>query len=153
MSEQEAAVVETEDTPEETFEPSIAVFHCRWCLPESEKVRALLPEEVGRKALVIKINCSARMEAEFAIKAFGEGYDGVLVLGCEVGECHYLTGNHQAMKRLGLLRDLLALAGIYPERLGTCWVSPFDEQTIKAHLDSFVDGVRVAGSFTGGAAQ
>jgi coenzyme F420-reducing hydrogenase delta subunit len=151
MSETESATVETEELEEETFEPSIAVFHCRWCLPESEKVRALLPEAVGRKALIIKINCSARMEAEFAIKAFGEGYDGVLVLGCEIGECHYLTGNHQAIKRLGLLRDLLALAGIYPERLGTYWVSPFDEQMIKAHLDAFLDGVREAGSFTGGA--
>lgn len=127
--------------------PAVALFHCRWCLPDSDAARSLLPTSVGDDALVLRLNCSGRMEAEFAIKALAEGYDAVIVIGCEIGECHYRTGNHQAMKRLTLLRDLFALAGIYPERLGVFWVSPYDLEGIRDSLAGYVEGVTDLGPF------
>jgi coenzyme F420-reducing hydrogenase delta subunit len=127
--------------------PSLALFHCRWCLPDSERVRSLLPEEVAGRTLLVKINCSARMESELALKALAEGYDGVLVIGCEIGECHYRTGNHLAIKRLTLLRDILTLVGIYPERLGMLWVSPFDEDSIRRSIEAYVRDLSSVGSF------
>jgi hypothetical protein len=65
--------------------PALAVFHCRWCEPETEHIRRMLPSGVAGRSVLARLNCSARMEAEFAIKAFGEGFDGVLVIGCEMG--------------------------------------------------------------------
>ncbi len=129
------------------FVPAIAVFHCRWCLPDSDSVRSLLNEEVAAKSVVIPLNCTARMEAEFAIKALSEGFDGILILGCEIGECHYRTGNHRALKRLLLLRDILALVGIYPERLGFFWVSPFDQENIRLTINEYLDKLQELGSF------
>jgi coenzyme F420-reducing hydrogenase delta subunit len=129
------------------FTPTLAVFHCRWCLPDSDYVRSLLPGEAHAGFVLMQLNCTARMEAEFAIKAYAEGYDGVLVLGCGLGDCHYREGNLQALKRLTLLKDILALSGIYPERLGFFWVSPFDEEAIKRSISSYIDGVIAVGPF------
>lgn len=129
------------------FVPSIAVFHCRWCQPDSEAVARMLPDEVAQRAVVGRLNCSARMEAEFAIKAFGEGYDGVLVLGCEFGECHYRVGNVQASRRLDLLQRILALAGIHPERVGVYWVSLFDEDTTRRWIDGYIESLNKIGPF------
>jgi coenzyme F420-reducing hydrogenase delta subunit len=130
-----------------SFAPSLAVFHCRWCLPDQELVRSLLPEEVAARSQFLRINCSARMEAEFAIKALAEGYDGVIVLGCEIGECHYLTGNHQAVKRLTLLKKMLVMCGIYPARLGFFWVSPYDEEALRKQVRSVVEDIVAIGPF------
>ncbi|MHB8896711.1 MAG: hydrogenase iron-sulfur subunit [Candidatus Geothermincolia bacterium] len=129
------------------FSQTLAVFHCRWCLPDSDYVRSLLPAEARDGSVLLQLSCSARMEAEFAIKAFAEGYDGVLVLGCEQGECHYRTGNILALKRLLVLRNIFGLSGIHPERLGFYWISPFDEGAIKSCMREFYDGVVSVGPF------
>jgi F420-non-reducing hydrogenase iron-sulfur subunit len=129
------------------FVPALAVFHCRWCQPDSEHVREMMPANVAERSVVGRLNCSARMEAEFAIKAFSEGYDGVVVIGCERGECHYRVGNEQAARRLRLLGDILALAGIYPGRLGVFWANPFDEDMIKRSVAEYVESVQEIGPF------
>lgn len=131
----------------DAFQPRVAVFHCRWCLPDEEKVRSFLPPEVAERATFMKLNCTGRMEAEFAVKALGAGYDGVLVLGCQIGECHYRTGNEQAWKRLALLSNILALAGVYPERLGVHWADPYDEGMTKRIINSYIDGLLAIGPF------
>jgi coenzyme F420-reducing hydrogenase delta subunit len=129
------------------FVPALAVFHCRWCQPDSEHVREMLPVDVAERSVVGRLNCSARMEAEFAIKAFSEGYDGVAVIGCEMGECHFRVGNEQAARRLRLLGDILALAGIYPERLGVFWASPFDEDIIRRWVEEYIESLKKIGPF------
>lgn len=129
------------------FVPALAIFHCRWCQPDSEHVREILPDDVSERSIVGRLNCSARMEAEFAIKAFSEGYDGVAVIGCEMGECHYRVGNEQAARRLRLLGEILALAGIHPERLGVFWASPFDEGTNRRSVEEYIEALRKIGPF------
>jgi len=131
----------------DSFVPKVALFHCRWCLPESDAVKNLLPEHFESAVSTIKINCTARMEGELAIKAFGQGFDGVLVIGCEDGECHYESGNRQAFNRLGMLRRMLEFAGIYPERIGTIWVSPYDPASIKAQIGEYIEKLNGVGPF------
>ncbi len=61
--------------------------------------------------------CSGRVSPHFIIKAFQEGADGVLVAGCPIGDCHYGKGNYLTQKRVAVMRELLSLVGINPERL------------------------------------
>jgi heterodisulfide reductase subunit A len=129
------------------FTPRLAVFFCQWCLPDDDHVKSLLPAEVAEKALTVQVNCTARIQGEFVIKALAEGFDGVLVLGCELDECHYKTGNHRALKRLALLRDIFKFGGIYEERLGTLWVSPHDEDTMRDQISDYVNKLKAIGSF------
>jgi len=45
------------------------------------------------------------------LKAFEAGADAVFVAGCLEGECHYLTGNLRAKKRVNKLKKDLAQMG------------------------------------------
>lgn len=94
-------------------EPKIVCFSCKfsWGYLEDE---AQLAE--GLKNW-IPIICAGKIDAEYVVDAFVRGADGVLILGCPEGDCHYQDGNIEAKKRLALLRQALATHGIEPERL------------------------------------
>lgn len=66
---------------------------------------------------LIPVICSGKVNASHIVKAFREGADGVLILGCPDGECHFQNGNYQARKRIFLLQKALKEFGIEPERL------------------------------------
>jgi coenzyme F420-reducing hydrogenase delta subunit len=51
------------------------------------------------------------------MEAFQKGADGVYVAGCLEGECHFLTGNLRARKRIEYAKKLLDEIGIGGERL------------------------------------
>jgi coenzyme F420-reducing hydrogenase delta subunit len=59
----------------------------------------------------------------FVLKAFQDGADGVMVLGCHPGDCHYMEGNYHAQRRYALMHSLLEYVGLERERLLVDWVS------------------------------
>ena len=79
------------------------------------------------------------------MRAFDQGADGVLVLGCHIGECHYDTGNHRAAKRLPILKSLLTFAGLEPERLRLDWVSASEGERFSRIAGEFTEAVRALG--------
>ncbi len=79
------------------------------------------------------------------MRTFDQGADGVLVLGCHIGECHYDTGNHRTAKRLPIVRALMEFAGLEPERLRLDWVSASEGERFARIANEFVDGVRALG--------
>jgi ferredoxin len=79
------------------------------------------------------------------MRTFDQGADGVLILGCHIGECHYESGNHRAAKRLPILRSLMTYAGLEPERLRLDWVSASEGERFSRIATEFVDKVRELG--------
>jgi F420-non-reducing hydrogenase iron-sulfur subunit len=67
--------------------------------------------------------CSGRVEPTFILKALQGGADGVLVLGCHPGDCHYDSGNYKTRRRMAILGKLLEQLGIEKERVRLEWVS------------------------------
>jgi F420-non-reducing hydrogenase iron-sulfur subunit len=51
------------------------------------------------------------------LKAFVEGADGVYVAGCLDGDCHFISGNLHAKRRVAEAKRRLAEVGLEPERL------------------------------------
>lgn len=77
-----------------------------------------VPESGGSGAGTrVPVVCSGKVDPEHVLEAFRRGADGVLILGCAEGECHYQDGNTEAMKRFMILRRALDAAGIAGERL------------------------------------
>src|SRR5574340_1666470 len=66
---------------------------------------------------VIMMPCTGRVDILHLLKAFEAGADAVFVAGCLEGECHSLTGNIKAKKRVNKLKKDLAQMGLEPERL------------------------------------
>jgi coenzyme F420-reducing hydrogenase delta subunit len=57
------------------------------------------------------------------ISALSKGIDGVLVLGCHPGDCHYSEGNFYTRRRALVLQKLLETFGVTKERFQVHWVS------------------------------
>jgi F420-non-reducing hydrogenase iron-sulfur subunit len=66
---------------------------------------------------IIQVPCSGRVDILHLLKAIEDGADGVYVAGCLEGECHYLTGNLKAKKRVGYVKRVLGEIGVEPERV------------------------------------
>jgi coenzyme F420-reducing hydrogenase delta subunit len=67
--------------------------------------------------------CTGRIEPQHILRAFLSGLEAVMVLGCHPGECHYLTGNHHAARKVMMVAKLLDRIGLGSERLMLDWVS------------------------------
>jgi F420-non-reducing hydrogenase iron-sulfur subunit len=62
--------------------------------------------------------CSGRVDLAFVLRAFSNGMDGVLIGGCRLNECNYIThGNYHALNMALLCKRILEHIGLNPERL------------------------------------
>ena len=100
------------------FEPTVIVFLCNWCSYEGADAAGR-----GRKDFPsgnlreIRVLCSGRVDPRFILEALTIGADGVLILGCAPGDCHYKTGTVEALRRIPLLERILQQYGIEHERM------------------------------------
>ena len=61
--------------------------------------------------------CTGRLDPALVAKAFKKGLDGLMVVGCYFGDCHYITGNYQAKAKIEMTRRLFKHIGVNEERL------------------------------------
>jgi len=95
--------------------------------------------------LPIRVMCSGRVSPEMVLRTFRAGADGVLVMGCHIGDCHYSSGNHRTAKRMPLLRNLLSYVGVNPDRLRLAWVSAAEAPRFVQVTTEFADKIRELG--------
>jgi coenzyme F420-reducing hydrogenase delta subunit/ferredoxin len=126
-------------------EPKIVAFLCTWCSYTGADTAGIARLKSPANLRAIRVPCSGRVSPELVMRAFNQGADGVLVLGCHIGECHYDTGNHRAAKRIPTLRVLMTFAGLESERLRLDWVSASEGERFSRITTEFVDAVRSLG--------
>ena len=129
------------------FEPKILSFLCNWCAYAGADLAGISRFQYPPNTRVIRVMCSGRVDPVFIPKAFLAGYDGVMILGCHPGDCHYLTGNYQAEKKINLTRKLLNMAGIDSERLLLDWVSAGEGERFSQVVRQFIEKIRTLGPF------
>ena len=90
--------------------------------------------------------CTGRVDLAFLLRAFQKGADGVIVGGCWLGECHYVTeGNYYALNMMHLAKGLLEYAGLNPERLRIEWISASEGVRFAEVMNDFADTLRELG--------
>jgi F420-non-reducing hydrogenase iron-sulfur subunit len=129
----------------DSFEPTIVAFLCNWCSYAGADNAGVARMDSPANVLPIRVMCSGRVSPEMILRAFRSGADGVLVLGCHIGDCHYISGNHRTAKRVPLVRNLLGYVGINPDRLYLDWVSSAEAPKFAQVTTEFVDKVRALG--------
>ncbi len=132
----------------EHFEPKVVAFLCNWCSYAGADNAGIARLQSPANVLPVRVMCSGRVSPEMVLRAFRAGADGVLVLGCHIGECHYINGNHRTAKRMPLVRNLLGYVGIAPERLRLDWVSSAEAPKFAQVTREFVETVRALGPIT-----
>jgi len=127
------------------FEPQIIAFSCNWCSYAGADMAGISRIQYQPNIRIVRVMCSGRVEPLFVLHAFFSGVDGVLVLGCHPGDCHYLVGNYHAEEKMNRLKELLEITGISPKRLYLDWVSAAEGVRFAQIVDSFIERIRKEG--------
>jgi coenzyme F420-reducing hydrogenase delta subunit len=129
------------------FEPKILSFLCNWCAYAGADLAGISRFQYPPNTRVIRVMCSGRVDPAFIPKAFLVGYDGVMILGCHPGDCHYLSGNYQAEKKITLTKRLLDMAEVGSERVLLDWVSAGEGERFSQIVRQFVEKIKGLGPF------
>ncbi len=130
---------------DKTFEPKIIAFCCHYCAYASADLAGSMRLQYPPGVRIIRTPCTGRLEAEFYMKAFENGADGVLVAGCLEGGCHFIDGNLFARKRVNSIRDILEESGIEKDRLRMVNISAAMAKNLVDIINDMVDTVKKLG--------
>jgi F420-non-reducing hydrogenase iron-sulfur subunit len=136
-------------TPAADWHPRIIAFCCNWCAYAGADLAGVNRRQYASEVKILRVMCSGRVSQGMILRAFASGADGVLVLGCHPGDCHYTSGNKQTEKRVPLTQELLDLAGIDPARLMLRWISAAEGELFASTVDEFVARIRDLGPIGG----
>jgi F420-non-reducing hydrogenase iron-sulfur subunit len=127
------------------YEPKIIGFLCNWCSYAAADLAGTSRIQYPSNLRIIRVMCSGRVDPEFILRAFLNGADGVLVAGCHPGDCHYISGNLEAEKKIKMTEKLLREAGMESERLRLEWVSSAEGAKFARVVTDFVNQIKSLG--------
>jgi len=130
---------------EKLFEPRIVGFLCNWCSYAGADLAGTSRTQYPPNVRIIRVPCSGRVDPLFVLKALQDGADGVMVLGCHPGDCHYQQGNYIAQRRYALMHRLLEFIGVESGRLYVDWVSASEGKKFAQIVTEFTEQVRALG--------
>ncbi len=122
----------------ETFKPRIVVFACNWCSYAGADTAGTSRISYSPNIRVIRTMCSGRVNTTHVLQAFRMGADAVLISGCHLGDCHYIFGNHWAIKQFDITKEMLRMIGLETDRVGLEWVSAAEGPQWASLIDKFV---------------
>ncbi len=73
--------------------PKIFGFVCEWSLGRTDYIHEDGTVKGMEHIKTLKIPCSGFVKTEWVTVAFENGAQGVFVLGCPLGDCHFNEGN------------------------------------------------------------
>lgn len=127
------------------FEPKIIGFLCNWCSYSGADLAGVSRIKSAPNLRIIRTMCSGRVDPTFIIKSFQLGADGVFVMGCHLGDCHYQEGNYKTLRRIPLLKRLIKEFGIDPKRLRLEWVSASEGDKFAKLVNEMTEEMRKLG--------
>jgi coenzyme F420-reducing hydrogenase delta subunit len=90
--------------------------------------------------------CSGRVDLEFIFRAFSNGQDGVLIGGCKLNDCNYVThGNFDALGNTYICKNILKRIGVNPDRLAIEFMSGGEGNRLAEVVDQFTARVKEIG--------
>lgn len=127
------------------FDPKIVAFVCNWCSYGGADIAGSMRLNYTANVKLIRVMCSGRVDPEFIMEAFRGGADGVMVLGCHPGDCHYIEGNYKTLKRYNMLKPLLKQFNIEEDRLFLDWVSASEGEKFARVVEGMNDRISKLG--------
>jgi F420-non-reducing hydrogenase iron-sulfur subunit len=128
-----------------TFEPTIIGFLCNWCTYAGADLAGTSRIQYPPNIRIIRMMCSGSLDPTYVLKVLLEGADGVLIGGCHPGDCHYISGNLKARRRVAILKSVLEDAGLEPQRVWLRWISASEGAYFAETVREMVDHLRTLG--------
>jgi F420-non-reducing hydrogenase iron-sulfur subunit len=90
---------------------------------------------------IIHVPCSGKVDVLHLLRAIQKGADGVYVVGCLEGTCHYKEGNFRAKERVQHARSLLEEIGIEGDRVRMYNLSSGEGPTFAAYAKEMTEHI------------
>lgn len=132
-------------TDVEPWQPRVVAFCCNWCAYAGADLAGVSRRQYSPSVRIVRVMCSSRIDAGLILQCFEKGADGVMVLGCHPGDCHYISGNQREEMRVQEVWELLDLLGIGRERLVLKWISAAEGELFGFTVDRFVTLLQTKG--------
>jgi F420-non-reducing hydrogenase iron-sulfur subunit len=120
-------------------EPNIVCLMCNFAFCKSEN-------PATADVSVTRVNCIGEIDPTVVLQLFENGADAVMLAGCKPPDCHFAEGNLQAERAVAMLKKLLALTGLEPERLELLWYSPLEDTSFAKSAAEFSEKIRKLGA-------
>jgi len=127
-----------------SFEPKILGFLCNWCSYAGADLAGVSRIQYPANIRVIRVMCSGRVDPKFVFTGLQNGIDGVIVMGCHPGDCHYLEGNYEAEKKFNMVKQFLSITNL-DNRIRLEWVSASEGNRFAEIITDFTNNIRELG--------
>ncbi len=94
--------------------------------------------------------CTGRIDPATVAGAFRKGLDGLMVVGCYFGDCHYITGNHQGQAKMNMTQKLLRYVGLNQDRVAFAQCSSGEASRFVELVSEFGDKIKALGPLGSG---
>lgn len=98
----------------------------------------------------VRIMCTGRIDPAMVARAFKKGLDGLILVGCYFGDCHYISGNVQAKAKIEMTRKLFKHIGVNEERLAFRQCSSGEAAVFVKLVTEFSEKIHNLGPLGGG---
>lgn len=127
----------------EAWSPRVLAFVCDWSVRAEADLAYL--DNPPPELRVARVPCSGRVTPTFLVTALQKGIDGVLVVGCKPGECHYQQGNLVEQARLAMTCNFLNLLGLEETRVQFAWLPTESRGALRGLFEQMIADVQAAG--------
>ena len=120
---------------------NVVVFACNWdglsCIEAAAQKGLRYPASVK----VVRVSCLSRMHSGLILKAFELGANGVMLLGCNPGNCHFEIDAGLVEREYEKTRNILGLLGLREERLALTRLPGGDGPGFVKQVNDFIAGI------------
>lgn len=127
------------------FEPIIIGFLCNWCSYTGADLAGVARLQYPPNLRPIRVMCTGMVHPDLVMEAFSQGADGVVIMGCHPGECHYLEGNTKAAVRAKVISVILQDIGVDPNRFELKWISSAEGSVFAQLITDFTMRIQKLG--------
>ena len=129
----------------EEFEPQIIAFCCEYCSYAAADLAGSIRMSYPPNVKVVLVPCSGRVDPIYLLHALESGADGVYVTGCMEGDCHFVSGNIKAKKRVAYVRQMLDELGLEQDRVQMFNIAASDAPEFARVAKLMTDTIRSLG--------
>lgn len=130
---------------DDDFKPKIIGFLCNWCSYAGADLAGVSRLQMPTSLRIIRVMCSGSLEPYVLLEPLKKGVDGVLIMGCHPGDCHYISGNLQAKNKYNMMKNVLALTDFGNERMRLEWVSASEGKMFQNVIVEFTNELKKLG--------
>ena len=120
-------------------------FGCQWSGAAAADQAGLRGLSYNRRFYLLPVRCLGQIDPVVMGRAFLEGANGLLLIGCNPEECHHSYGIDHTWSRVWVLKKLLSLCGLERERIALAHSDIIKPDQFVTTVESFMKTMAALG--------